>query len=312
MAGRFAGGITAFIVYALMFDTVDANGSRVVHWRHAFYIFGALGVVWCVAWWWWYRDNPAEKAGVNAAEIALIRHGEGHAHEKLVVPWMKLLTSVNLWLLCAQYFCASYGWYLYITYWPGFLTEQLKIERGEQKWTLQFWIAGLMAGLPLLVGSVACLIGGLLTDAFIKRTGNRKWGRRLFGVVGHGLTACCFFAAIFYMKNPWIFVLLLTMASFWNDITMASAWASCLDIGKRYSGIVAGCMNTVGNLGGAVVGTTTGLILEWHTGLFARGTTEYEAAKNQGWTINIFLFGAAYVIAVLCWLKFDATKPVAE
>ena len=26
--------------------------------------------------------------------------------------------------------------------------------------------------------------------------------------------------------------------------------------------------------------------------------------------MNIFLFGTAYVIAVLCWLKFDPTKPV--
>ena len=52
--------ITAFIVYALMFDTIAADGTRVTHWRHIFYIFGAIGVFWCVAWWWWYRDNPAD------------------------------------------------------------------------------------------------------------------------------------------------------------------------------------------------------------------------------------------------------------
>jgi Na+/melibiose symporter-like transporter len=99
-------------------------------------------------------------------------------------------------------------------------------------------------------------------------------------------------------------VLLLTLAAFWNDITMGSAWASCLDIGKRYSGIVAGCMNTVGNLGGALAGSATGWILKWHTSPFAPGTAEYDAAKYQGWTVNILMFGAAYVI--------DASKPVAE
>ena len=186
MAGRFACGITAFLVYALMFETVSADGVQVTHWRHIFYIFGALGLIWCVAWWWWYRDQPTEKAGVNAAEIALIHGGEDHVRTKLVVPWRKLLTSVNLWLLCAMYFCSSYGWYLFITYWPGYLSGELKINRGDEKWTSQFWIAGLMAGLPLLVGAVGCLIGGLLTDMYIRRTGNRKWGRRLFGVIGHG------------------------------------------------------------------------------------------------------------------------------
>ncbi len=165
-----------------MFDTVGADGTKITHWRHMFYVFGAIGAIWCVAWWWWYRDNPAKKAGVNAAELSLIRHGTEHSHDKLVVPWKKLLTSTNLWLLCIMYFCSSYGWYLYITYWPGFLKEQLNIEPGPEKWTRQFWIAGFMAGLPLLVGAVGCLIGGLLTDSFIKRTGNRKWGRRLFGV----------------------------------------------------------------------------------------------------------------------------------
>src|SRR5262249_8709406 len=47
MSGRFAGGITAFIVYALMFDTVANDGTRVTHWRHIFFIFGAVGAIWC-------------------------------------------------------------------------------------------------------------------------------------------------------------------------------------------------------------------------------------------------------------------------
>ena len=37
----------------------------------------------------------------------------------------------------------------------------------------------------------------------------------------------------------------------------------------------------------------------------------FETAKNEGWTVNIVLYGAAYVLAVACWFWFDATKPVA-
>ncbi len=311
MAGRFAGGITAFIVYAVMYETVSADGTVVEHWRHTFFVFGGIGIAWCALWWWWYRDKPAEKAGVNAAEVDLIQLGERQHTDKLVVPWGKLLKSTNLWLLCVMYFCGAYGWYLNITYFPGYLKEQLGIERGPEKWTPQFWIAGFMVGLPLLVGSLSCLLGGYLTDAFIKRTGDRKWGRRLFGVIGHGLCACCYFVAIFFMKSPWTFVLLIAFAAFWNDLTMGAAWASCLDIGKRYSGIVAGFMNSVGNMGGALAGILTGKILDWHTAGLAPGTEAFNAAKDQGWTVNIFLWGMAYVLAVVCWFWFDATKPVA-
>lgn len=310
MAGRFAGGITALIVYALMFETPTADGGTLVHWRHIFYIFGGIGVVWCVLWWLWYRDNPAEKAGVNGAEIAMIQHGEDHTKTKLVVPWRKLMTSWNLWVLCLMYFCAAYGWYLNITYLPGYLKEQYGIDKGTTKWTGEFWEASIMAGMPLLLGSVACLIGGYLTDSFIKRTGDRKWGRRLFGVIGHSLCAACYFLAIF-MDSAWGFVLAIGFAAFWNDITMGAAWASCIDIGRRYSGIVAGCMNTIGNLGGTVAGVMTGVILDFHTGSHVRDTAEYAAAKSQGWTINFIIFGSVYVVAVFFWLMFDSTKPVA-
>jgi MFS family permease len=310
MASRFAGGMTPIIVYYVMYDVVTPGGAKEEQWRHVFYIFGVLGVLWCGLWWWWYRDNPAEKTGVNAAELELIRSDGIPRIDRLAVPWGKLLRSPNLWLLCISYACGAYGWYINITYFPGYLKDELGIVRGSDKFSWEFVKAGLMTGLPLLVGSVSCLIGGLLTDTFIKRTDNRKWGRRLFGIVGHGLCASCYFVAIFFMKDPWIFVLLIAFAAFWNDLTMGASWASCLDIGGRYSGIVAGCMNTVGNLGGALAGILTGRILDWYTADLAPKTAAFEAAKSEGWTLNIFLFGLSYAIAVVCWLGFDATSPI--
>src|SRR5262245_2483139 len=76
MAGRFAGGVTPFIVLALLYEVPSTQGQGVA-WRHTFWIFGSLGVLWCCAFWWWFRNRPEEKAGVNLAEIALIQHEEG-------------------------------------------------------------------------------------------------------------------------------------------------------------------------------------------------------------------------------------------
>ena len=75
--------------------------------------------------------------------------------------------------------------------------------------------------------------------------------KRLFGLIGHFLCGLCFVACLF-TDSLFTFFLAISLAAFWNDLTMGSAWASCLDIGRKYSGIVAGCMNTVGNLGGAL------------------------------------------------------------
>jgi MFS family permease len=297
MAGRFAGGVTPLVVSALLITALDTADQKVVHWRHTFWMFGALGALWCVAFWWWFRDRPEQKAGVSTAELELIRGQEGspeaaHAH----VPWLKLLTNVNLWTLCLMYFCCAYGWYFNITWLPKYLKEQY----GMSTETHGFFTFTLLAGAPLLAGSVTCVIGGYLTDWFIRRTGNRKWGRRVFGIIGHSICAACYFFAI-SARDPYLFVFAIAMAAFWNDLTMGSSWAICLDIGKKYSGIVSGCMNTIGNLGGALAGVTTGWILD-----------QFPDDRTHGWAVNFTIFGAVYAVATVLWLRIDSTKPVAQ
>lgn len=306
MAGRFAGGATPLVVLALLSE-MDVGGTKEVAWRHCFWIFGVLGVVWCVLFWWWFRDRPEQNSSVNQAELDLIRGGEGPpeaAH--FSVPWRRLLGSSNLWAVCLMYFCSAYGWYFNITWLPGYLKDQLDVNPGNEKWSLDFWKFSLMAGAPLLLGSLACLVGGLMTDAFIRRTGDRKQGRRLFGIVGHSVCALCYFLSIF-MTNPWLFVLAIALAAFWNDLTMGAAWATCLDIGKQYSGIVSGCMNTVGNLGGAAAGAFTGWILK--LALTNSDLPKVEALR-LGWQINLAIFAGVYVVATCLWFRIDPTKPV--
>src|SRR5262245_59951622 len=53
MAGRFGGGITPFIVLALIYETGGA-GEVQENWRHIFWIFGVIGVIWCVVFFFWF------------------------------------------------------------------------------------------------------------------------------------------------------------------------------------------------------------------------------------------------------------------
>ena len=310
MAGRFAGGITPLIVFALIQETVENVDGQVVktaHWRHIFWIFGIVGSAWCIFFWLWFRDRPEQKAGVNQAEIALIHAGEAHSTTPFQVPWGALVRDRNLWALCLMYFMGAFGWYFNISFLPGYIKSSFAVQ--PAKWSWDFWIASLMSGMPLLMGSMACLLGGVFSDMFIRSTGNRKWGRRLFGVVGHGLGALFFFSAIF-VDGVWSVVMALSLAAFCNDLTMGASWASCLDIGGKYSGIVAGCMNSIGNLGGTVAGLLTGWILSLYTAELTQYTPLYREAEAQGWRLNFALFGAAYVIAMILWCFFDSTKPV--
>src|SRR5207253_10814559 len=92
-------------------------------------------------------------------------------------PWRAMLTSINLWAYSAAAFCSAFVIYLYFTRFPEYLEDRHQVPK-------QAW--GWVAGLPMICGAVGCVLGGILTDWLVRRTGSRRWGRRLMGLRGKG------------------------------------------------------------------------------------------------------------------------------
>jgi ACS family glucarate transporter-like MFS transporter len=315
MSGRLVGGLTPIIWTFLV-----VNGG--MSWRVAFWLFGGLGVAWCVLFIFRFRNRPEDKPSVNEAELELIRAGVGHEADKAAaaVPWGRLFRSRTLWALCLMYFCMSYGWYFNLSYLPTYLKQQHGVLDTS-------WVGSLYKGGPLIFGAVGCLLGGYLTDLYIRRTGNRRWGRRLLGMFGHALCVPLYLACLI-APSAFTFALAIALTGFFNDLAMGSAWAACQDVGKKHAAIVAGCMNTIGNLGGAAATWLTGTILGLSRDAYAQAhglnldalkadpaqaSALKEALKNgllPGYQINFIIFAVVYAIAVFLWLGIDATKPV--
>jgi nitrate/nitrite transporter NarK len=302
-----------------------------VHWRATFWLFGAIGVVWCVLFAIHFRNRPEENPKVSRAELDVIRGEKGTgpigaqpgsdpsakrvlspppAHAG--VPWSRLLSSGNLWTVCLMYACQSYGWAFYMTYLPSFLEDHYGVTAAST-------LGAIYKGGPLWMGALGCLVGGLATDHFVRRTGNRRLGRRLFGVLGHALTALCFLACPFMPSAFWFF-LAVSLSGFFTDLTMGPAWAVCQDIGRRYAAIVAGAMNMIGAVGGALANWATGFIVQRSLAAHAAGlgldpaglsAAEKAAGEWAGYQLNFLLFAAVFVVGTICWLRIDATKPVA-
>src|SRR5690242_4374545 len=122
LSARWGGAFTPLLVRAIL---------GVTTWRWAFRMFGCLGVIWAIFFYRWYRDNPMDNPSMNEAERELVagaaRNAGGH-HE---IPFGLFLRSRQVWLLCIQYFCLSYGWYFYITWLPTYLKEARHLELGS-------------------------------------------------------------------------------------------------------------------------------------------------------------------------------------
>ncbi len=214
-----------------------------------------------------------------------------------------------------MYFCMSYGWYFNLNYLPSYLDQQFGVSDKDL-------LGSLYKGGPLIFGAAGCLLGGFLTDRAIRRSGDRRWGRRVFGMFGHTLCIPCYLYCLI-APSAWSFALAIALSGFFNDLAMGSAWAACQDVGRKHAAIVAGCMNTVGNLGGFVATVATGLILkgaqhayEVGHGLAADALSDkanaglLKDALLPGYNLNFIIFAVIYVAAVLLWLGIDATKPV--
>lgn len=312
MSARLMGGLTP-AVWMVLVEGVSLLGTPpLLHWRATFWVFGALGVMWCVLFTWWFKDRPEAKPSVNAAELALIRTSAaeteaGHRH----LPWARLLANGNLWILGLMYFCQAYGWYFYITYLPRFLETQYGVAADS--------VAGsLYKGGPLWMGAVGCLLGGYLTDWYIRRTGNRRLGRKVFGVFGHAMCVVCFLLCPLAPTAFWFF-LAISLAGFFADMTMGSSWAVCQDVGRRHAAVVAGFMNMVGNFGGSVAILVTGFVLDaslarhsLRLGIDVAQMTDAQriAGLLSGYHINFVIYALVFVVGTVCWTLIDATKPV--
>lgn len=311
MSGRLMGGLTPLIWTVLVAGTEYT--PALMNWRGAFFLFGSLGLIWCVLFAKRFRDRPDQHPGVNDAERTWIATGMTDAPEAghHLVPWRAILLSPNLWLLYLMYFCATYGWFFNISYLPSCLETQFGVAPTSL-------VGAIYKGGPLWLGAAGCLLGGYVTDRLLRRGMDRRWARRLPGMTGHALCAVCYLAAS-QADTAFHFFLAISLAAFFNDLMMGSAWATCQDVGGRHTAVVAGTMNMIGGFGASAAGWLSAKILAWSEarhaltlGIDRTGFSPDQkiAALADGYHSNLLIYSAVYVIAVVCWLGINPGRTV--
>ena len=258
-----------------------------IGWRRMFELFGILGVIWAVFFYRWYRDVPAEHPAVNQAELAMLPPARDTAIAHTGVPWGVIFSTPSVWLLSIQYMCLAYGWWFYINWLPTYLRD----ARGT---TVR--MGALLAGLPLLLGGLGCLVSAGVIPRLARRLGNVALARRIVAISGFvGASICIIiFTGI---EDPRRAMIVLGFAGFFNDFVMPAAWAGTMDIGGRYSGTVSGAMNMMGSFAGASSLLVVGYLLAW---------------TSDNWTLTFYISAAIYLVGAVCWLFLDSHTPVEQ
>lgn len=270
-SARWGGAVTPLLVVGLMNHFT---------WRGTFQIFALFGVVWAIVFYRWYRDDPRDRAGVNASELALLHGAASRAAGNAGVPWKKFLSSRSAWLLWTQWFCYNYGFYFYLTWLPTYLQQARGIELRK---------SALLAGLPLLCAGSGSLVSGLIALRLSKIIGDVSLTRKITACTGFGASAIMLLVFA-RLHDPVLAIAALCVSSFAAEFSGPLAWTTCMDLGGRYVGSLTGGMNTLGQLGGGVGPAMLGMILTWF---------------HNDWSIAFYVSAAVSSLGIVCWLLMD-------
>ena len=229
-------------------------------WRASFWVCAIIG---CAAGFVWYlaaRDKPEQHPQVSPAELEKIRAGltlreEGMqgSHEEAIVPWAKILSSKEVWILTFSYFCYCYVAWIFFSWFFIYLAR----VRG-----LNLKASAFYSMLPFMAMASCCILGGLASDWLTRHAGKRV-GRCGIAIFGIALTGA-FLVFGSSAQSPRVASVVLAGGAGALYLAQSSFWAVTADIGGKFSGSVSGFMNMGGMSGGAVTATLTPAIASWY------------------------------------------------
>ncbi|MDH3519238.1 MAG: MFS transporter [Myxococcales bacterium] len=220
-------------------------------WRASLVLTAPFTLVIAALWWWYARDEPAEHASVNAAELRMIQAGRAPAQEESGKhPWLKVLANREVLLLTASYFCSNYAFYFFFSWFFIYLVEDRGFTALE---------GGFAASVPWLTGALGAAIGGAICDWACKRFGPR-WGCRGPCVAALVLVAITLLIGA-AVKNAYVALVFLSLAFALQQFTEGTYWAGTTFVAGRHTATASGILNTGGNLVG-ILSTQMFVLLE--------------------------------------------------
>jgi MFS transporter, ACS family, solute carrier family 17 (sodium-dependent inorganic phosphate cotransporter), other len=233
-------------------------------WHVPFYAFGAVGLVWAVAWFGLIGDGAAP--GIEKARAPAER----------AIPWRRLLGTPAVWAIIVTHFCHNWSLYLLLAWLPSYFKTTFGVSLAN---------AGLLSAAPWLVSFVMANVSGALADGMIRAGRSVGFVRKLMqtiALVGGAL----FLLQLPGAATPTAAVVLMSCATGTFAFCLAGFAPNCFDIAPRYAEVIWGISNTVATVPGIVGVLITGWLVD-RTGTYAAPFVL---------TAAISLFGAVFYL----------------
>jgi ACS family sodium-dependent inorganic phosphate cotransporter len=250
-------------------------------WPMAFYVFGAIGLVWVGFWLPKVTDDPGADPHISPQELRLLQIQGVAAEPQPAMPWRRCLTAFPVWAIFVTHFCNNWALYLLISWLPSYFREALGLSISN---------ASLFSAAPWLATFVTANLAAMIADKAIATGIPVLLVRRL--------TICIALVgiAIFLMlardvHSPTMALTLVCAATGCLGIGMAGFLPNWLDIAPRRSAVLVGVSNTIATIPGILGVAITGWLVDT-TGTYSSAFL-LTAALSVGGAVFYLLFGSA-------------------
>ncbi|AQG79839.1 hypothetical protein AWR27_11190 [Spirosoma montaniterrae] len=274
--GLFNAGTSIGVVVAVLLVPLLL---RSYGWPEVFWITGALGFVWLIAWLIFY-DTPIRQRRLSATEREYILAGQEGADDTATpsVRWTQLFASRQTWVLIVGKGLIDPIYWFFLFWLPSYFSAMFALDLKKPSWELMIIYTA------TTVGSIA---GGYFSSRLIKRgwptLKARKTALLVFAVLELSVILLQF------ATNVWVAVGLLSLA-----VAVHQAWATnVFTLGsdlfpKEIVSSAVGIGGMAGAVGGILFPMLVGSLLD-----------SYKAADNLsgGYNVLFTICGCTYLVA---------------
>ncbi|XP_058061471.1 putative inorganic phosphate cotransporter isoform X1 [Anopheles bellator] len=227
----------------LMLAISGVLASSSLGWPGIFYLSGAVGLIWSVAWFFYGCNSPSEYRGIAPEEREFIESSLGSQdhNRRIVTPWLAIFTSAPMIALTIAHSAHNWGFWTLLTEMPTYMKEVLEKDIKKN---------ALLSSLPYLVMWMLSFVFSPISDFLINRNYlTRVAGRKLFNTIGLWIPMAALLGLAFVPKGSSdLAVVLLTLAVGINSATYLGFQVNHIDLAPNHAGTMMGITNCAANV----------------------------------------------------------------
>lgn len=215
-------------------------------WQSAFYLYGAIGLVWFACWGPTTRSAPT----TVSAEHQPAMDSDQTTYPKIT--FHALVRSRAVWAIALAHMALNWTLFLMLSWLPTYINQALGADFSQ---------VGLLAIAPSVAAMLFTPVAGRFFDYCVTRGVNRLRVRRLMQTLAFGSVALGLMF-LGYIESVLVGIALVTFSNALTACSIGGFATNHLDLAPNQAGLLMGVTNTLGSLSAGVGVFVSGFVLD--------------------------------------------------